>query len=246
MGKSHFDLDSTPEEPLQAEEISDNTPIVSKPKGPKLIALPLGLKLTPVQAGIAGMSLVAIILFALMRNSAPEGNGAPPQFASQDTVASPAPTVAVQPVVVTPQQQPASLSVPSGESTAAMSAAEQDAIENLRVYGENNRQGLTALDQRLRAVERQLSLLAQPKTAEPAPLPTKAAAAKPAATSHYKTTRASGLKGATISSLYPDLAWVMYQGSTWAVRPGDRLGNASVERIDMEKREVITTAGIIR
>lgn len=245
MGKSHFDLDSTPEEPLQAEEIPDNTPIVSKPKGPKLISLPLGLKLTPVQAGIAGMSLVAIILFALMRNSTPESNGAPPQFLSQDTVASQASTDA-QPVVATPQQQPASLSVPSGESSTEMSAADQDAIENLRVYAENNRQGLTALDQRLRAVERQLSLQAQPKTAQPAPVPAKATAAKPAATSQYKTTRASGLKGAAVSSLYPDLAWVMYQGSTWAVRPGDRIGNASVERIDMEKREVITTAGIIR
>lgn len=246
MGKSHFDLDSTPEEPLQAEEIPDNTPIVGKPKGPKLIALPLGLKLTPVQTGIAGLSLVAIILFALMRNSTPESNGAPPQFASQDTVASPAPTAAVQQVVATPQQQPASLSVPSGESTTAMSVADQDAIENLRVYAENNRQGLTALDQRLRAVERQLSLQAQSKTAEPTPVTAKATAAKPAATSHYKATRANGLKGATVSSLYPDLAWVMYQGSTWAVRPGDRIGNASVERIDMEKREVITTAGIIR
>lgn len=46
-------------------------------------------------------------------------------------------------------------------------------------------------------------------------------------------------------SLYPDLAWVRYQDSTYALHPGDSLAGLTVIAIDSHQRLVVTTAGNI-
>lgn len=46
-------------------------------------------------------------------------------------------------------------------------------------------------------------------------------------------------------SLYPDLAWVRYLDSTYALHPGDSLAGLTVIAIDSHQRLVVTTAGNI-
>lgn len=135
--------------------------------------------------------------------------------------------------------------MPEPTERAIATEATQHAIENNRVFSENNREGIKALDERIRALERQVNALAQrPSTTIATPQPT--AAVRSANHGHRTGTKTHSLRGATIASLYPGLAWVNYQGSTWALRPGDRIGNATVQSIDTTQRQVITTAGVIR
>jgi intracellular multiplication protein IcmG len=247
MSKSHFDLDTPPPEPLAEDTDTPETPIVSKPIKQKLITLPLGIKVTPIQAGIMALSLIGIVMFGVMRNN-PHDSGAPPQFAAQETVSPSVPT----PVTSSPagsitreQQTPATMPMPEPTEHAIVTEATQHAIENNRVFSENNREGIKALDERIRALEREVNALAQrPSTTIATPQPT--AAVRSANHGHRTGTKPHSLRGATIASLYPGLAWVNYQGSTWALRPGDRIGNATVQSIDTTQRQVITTAGVIR
>jgi intracellular multiplication protein IcmG len=247
MSKSHFDLDTPPPEPLAEDTDTPETPIVSKPIKQKLITLPLGIKVTPIQAGIMALSLIGIVMFGVMRNN-PHDSGAPPQFAAQEAVSPSVPTPATSsPAVPTArdQQTPTTMPMPEPTEHAIVTEATQHAIENNRVFSENNREGIKALDERLRALERQVNALAQrPSTTIATPQPT--AAVRSANHGHRTGTKTHSLRGATIASLYPGLAWVNYQGSTWALRPGDRIGNATVQSIDTAQRQVITSAGVIR
>lgn len=247
MSKSHFDLDAPPPEPLAEDTDIPETPIVSKPIKQKLITLPLGIKVTPIQAGIMALSLIGIVMFGVMRNN-PHDSGAPPQFAAQEVVSPSVPTPVISsPAAPATRDQPTSAAMPIPEPTehAIVTETTQRAIENNRVFSENNREGIKALDERIRALERQVNALAQrPSTTVATPQPT--AAVRSANHGLRTGTKISPLRGATIASLYPGLAWVNYQGSTWALRPGDRIGHATVQSIDTTKRQVITTAGVIR
>lgn len=52
--------------------------------------------------------------------------------------------------------------------------------------------------------------------------------------------------GMHLSSVEDGMAWVLWNGKTWAVKEGDRLGNVTVTGIDAPERQVFTTAGVIR
>jgi intracellular multiplication protein IcmG len=247
MSKSHFDLDTPPPEPFAEDTDIPETPIVSEPIKQKLITLPLGIKVTPIQAGIMALSLIGIVMFGVMRNN-PHDSGAPPQFAAQEVVSPSVPTpVTSSPAAPATRDQPTSAAMPTPEPTghAIVTEATQHAIENNRVFSENNREGIKALDERIRVLERQVNALTQrPSSAMVTPQPT--TVARSANHGLRASTKNHSLRGATIASLYPGLAWVNYQGSTWALRPGDRIGNATVQSIDTTQRQVITTAGVIR
>jgi intracellular multiplication protein IcmG len=253
MKTTHFDLNTPPVDLLPEEDEVTEVPIASKPSGPKLITLPLGIKVTLLQAGLMIIGIIGLIIFGVLRN-APQDTIAPPQFASQDSVSPP--TIAA-PVVQQPSTSSFSPATPTttnnsaerdqsdSVSQAELTSATMQAIESVQVYGENNREGLTAIDQRLRALEKQVNDMVQRQAVPPPSITTATLPASKKSTS--KTHQSfSSLHGASITSLYPGLAWVSYQGSTWAVRPGDRIGTATVSRIDTEKREVITTTGVIR
>lgn len=248
MSKSHFDLDTPPPEPLAEDTDTPETPIVSKATQQKLITLPLGIKVTPIQAGVMALGLVGIVIFGVMRNNPSHDTGAPPQFSTQEVVSQQVPAQAIPPQAVsatrepqTPTAMPASAPSEIGNATEVT----QHAIESNRVFSENNREGIKALDERIRALERQVNALAQrPSTTIATPQPT--AAVRSANHGHRTGTKINPLRGATIASLYPGLAWVNYQGSTWALRPGDRIGHATVQSIDTTQRQVVTTAGVIR
>ena len=56
----------------------------------------------------------------------------------------------------------------------------------------------------------------------------------------------SPLHGMKIMSVEKGMAWIRWQGSAWAVREGDSLGNITITRIDPSSRAVITSAGTLR
>ena len=49
-----------------------------------------------------------------------------------------------------------------------------------------------------------------------------------------------------IMSMETGMAWIRWQGSTWAVREGQTLGNVVIQRIDPTTRTIITSAGTLR
>lgn len=56
----------------------------------------------------------------------------------------------------------------------------------------------------------------------------------------------SALAGMRLDAVQHGMAWVYWQGKTWAVKAGDRLGNVTITRIDAERREVSTNAGVLK
>ena len=254
MSKSHFDLNNPPPDEQLDEPIEAETPIVRKPSEPRLITLPLGLKVTRLQMFALIITLLAIITYGVLRNT-PQSSGSSgsTQFVTQETPIQPTPA----PTPAAPQPPPTGVHIESADreleplgETASLTNVEDNAqqataqaLDNVWVYARDNREGLKSLDQRLRALEQQVAAQAVRQPQPTAVMP----AAKPIGNTASRRSNANhSLKGASITSLYPDLAWVTYQGSSWALRPGDSLGRATVLRIDTEKREVITSAGTIR
>ncbi len=47
-------------------------------------------------------------------------------------------------------------------------------------------------------------------------------------------------------SMENGMAWIRWQGSTWAVREGDKLGKIIITRIDPDSRTIITSGGTLR
>ena len=72
--------------------------------------------------------------------------------------------------------------------------------------------------------------------------------AKPTAhtASTGKRQSASPVSGMKVMSLENGMAWIKWQGSTWAVREGDALGNVTIRRIDPASRTVVTSGGSLR
>lgn len=58
--------------------------------------------------------------------------------------------------------------------------------------------------------------------------------------------RRSPTAGMHVNAIEDNMAWVMWNGKTWAVKEGDRLGNVTVTGIDAADRQVLTSAGVIR
>jgi intracellular multiplication protein IcmG len=105
-----------------------------------------------------------------------------------------------------------------------------EAIKRDEAYAVETRNQLMALTQRLAALESRLSAstVATPKS------------------SSGKRQAASPVAGMKVVSLENGMAWIKWQGSTWAVREGDTLGKVTVSRIDPASRSVTTSGGTLR
>ncbi|MBC8950080.1 hypothetical protein [Xenorhabdus sp. TS4] len=247
---SRFDLDIPPTTPLP-EDVNVEPPKTSQQTNKsKLITLPLGIKLTVMQLVMMVVMFIGIAIYVFSRD-APQQTSNAPKFTSQEpateqpmpsfTEALPYSSISQVPVIQGTSTTPISENTLTGEETGEI----KESINNLQTYSENNREGIKALDQRLRALEQQFSVQQQHLSASVSPInstTSKPTVKKPPQTGSKK----SNFHGASVASLYPGLAWVNYKGSTWALRQGDRIGNATVQTIDIHKREVVTTAGIIR
>ena len=165
-------------------------------------------------------------------------SGEKAQFVSQEEVTQSREAASPEPVRPLPAEQP----LPDDETDAL-----NDTLAALRIHGEKTREGLTALARRLDTLESRINELQKhtvPVPTAPAPSP------QPTTTTTRKAPRtarsASPLSGVKINSLYPGLAWVTWQGSSWALRPGDQFAGTTILSIDEQKREIVTSAGVIR
>ena len=105
-----------------------------------------------------------------------------------------------------------------------------DAIKRDEAYAVDTRNQLMAINEKL-------------VRSESRPGPTPGTTVK-TGTAKRKTT--SPVAGMHIVSLENGMAWIKWQGSTWAVREGDQLGNVTIGRIDPATRSIATTGGVLR
>lgn len=225
----HFDPDVPAPEALSQDEQITYTPEEETPP-----ATPFWKKL-PFQLGAAAVVCVLFVSCRISGNTPSSGEKA--QFVSQEEVTQ-SEAASPEPVHPLPAERP----LPDDEPDAL-----NDTLAALRIHGEKTREGLTALARRLDTLESRISELQKhtvPVPAATAPSP------QPATTTTRKaprTARTAGpLSGVKINSLYPGLAWVTWQGSSWALRPGDQFAGTTILSIDEQKREIVTSAGVIR
>lgn len=235
---SHFDLDADAPQTLADDEM----PPVASAAVPPAEKRPLW---DQPKVQLAALAVFAVVGLAWKLSASAPATPAPPHFASTVT-----PAVAPPPAAVTE-----SAPVSSGDTRDAPPTSLADdlsrALNAQQVYSEKTREGLTALAQRLAAVEQRLSAMqtphppaVTPPVPAPVTLPAATAVTSPRAPSRARVTWSG--QQAQINSLYPGLAWVTWRGSSWALRPGDRFAGATVLRIDERQREVVTSSGVIR
>lgn len=224
----HFDPDAPAPEALSQDEQITYTPEEETPP-----STPFWKKL-PFHLGAAAVACVLFVSCRISGNTPSSGEKA--QFVSTDTAVQ----VEVTPSAVrtVPEEQP----LPDDETDAL-----NDTLAALRIHGEKTREGLTALARRLDTLESRINELQKhtvpvPTATAPSPQPTTATTRKAPRTARS----ASPLSGVKINSLYPGLAWVTWQGSSWALRPGDQFAGTTILSIDEQKREIVTSAGVIR
>ena len=226
----HFDPDAPAPEALSQDEQITYTPEEETPP-----STPFWKKL-PFQLGAAAVVCVFFVSCRISGNTPSSGEKA--QFVSQETITQSGEAMSPEPVRPLPAEQ----SLPDDETDAL-----NDTLAALRIHGEKTREGLTALARRLDTLESRINELQK----HTVPVPTATAPSpQPPTTTTRKAPRtarsASPLSGVKINSLYPGLAWVTWQGSSWALRPGDQFAGTTILSIDEQKREIVTSAGVIR
>ncbi|EEW5972521.1 hypothetical protein EYX55_25080 [Escherichia coli] len=226
----HFDPDAPAPEALSQDEQITCTPEEETPP-----ATPFWKKL-PFQLGAVAVVCVLFISCRISGNTPSSGEKA--QFVSQEEVTQSREAASPEPVRPLPAEQP----LPDDETDAL-----NDTLAALRIHGEKTREGLTALARRLDTLESRINELQKhtvpvPTATAPSPQPTTTTTRKAPRTARS----ASPLSGVKINSLYPGLAWVTWQGSSWALRPGDQFAGTTILSIDEQKREIVTSAGVIR
>ncbi|WP_334645619.1 conjugal transfer protein TraP [Escherichia marmotae] len=224
----HFDPDAPAPEALSQDEQITCTPEEETPP-----PLPFWKKL-PFQLGAVAVVCVLFISCRISGNTPSSGEKA--QFVSTDTA------VQVEETPSAVRTLPAEHPLPDDETDAL-----NDTLAALRIHGEKTREGLTALARRLDTLESRINELQKhtvpvPTATAPSPQPTTTTTRKAPRTARS----ASPLSGVKINSLYPGLAWVTWQGSSWALRPGDQFAGTTILSIDEQKREIVTSAGVIR
>ncbi|HGC2019961.1 TPA: conjugal transfer protein TraP [Escherichia coli] len=226
----HFDPDAPAPEALSQDEQITYTPEEETPP-----STPFWKKL-PFQLGAAAVVCVLFVSCRISGNTPSSGEKA--QFVSQETITQSGEAMSPEPVRPLPAEQ----SLPDNETDAL-----NDTLAALRIHGEKTREGLTALARRLDTLESRINELQKhtvpvPTATAPSPQPTTTTTRKAPRTARS----ASPLSGVKINSLYPGLAWVTWQGSSWALRPGDQFAGTTILSIDEQKREIVTSAGVLR
>ncbi|EAO6409468.1 hypothetical protein FCK19_19545 [Salmonella enterica] len=247
---SHFDPQITAPLPIEDDEPETEATVTSADKPVKR---PLW---DQPKVQIAALAIFAILGLTWKMSGSSTPPSSQPQFTVTEPVNSPAPV----PVNTSPRPEPSpapqqiapvteALPPASPSSEADSLAGEVSrALNSQQVYSEKNREGLAALARRVSELEQQFTELKKQRQETPVAVrqPTVASAAAKPKTSGGASTKGWSGHRATINSLYPGLAWVTWQGSSWALRPGDRFAGATVLRIDERKREVVTSSGVIR
>lgn len=156
--------------------------------------------------------------------------------------------------------QTGGLNVPSTVGAEEVAGSAPDDIVALmregREFEAANREAITRLSDTVRAqtkalaaLQQQVDVIAKDNAGLASQL--KALSVKPVAdmTSHATSGRKgsrSAIAGMRLESLQGGMAWVSWQGRTWAVQPGDSLGGVIVRDVNAVERCVTTSAGVLR
>ncbi|MDI9223668.1 conjugal transfer protein TraP [Serratia sp. PF2-63] len=253
-------------DPQPAVSAADNAPVPAPPvqKKESLLTRKLWLgQSLPWLAGGAIVILAAGWFLLVPSSSAPDAGqlafGQDPGFGS----VQPAPAPAAAPVTPAPAPAPpqtGGLSVPAGalNDPASGGSVPDDVVKLIREGHEfevANREAITRLSDTVRAQSRALTTLQQrldgveKENTRLGNLVTVLAVRPDASPGHaaagQKHTR-SALSGMRLESLQNGMAWVSWQGRTWAVQAGDSLGGVTVREVNTDDRSVTTSAGVLR
>lgn len=246
---SHFDPQLTAPLPIEDDEPETEATVTSADKPVKR---PLW---DQPKVQIAALAIFAILGLTWKMSGSSTPSSSQPQFTVTEPVNAPAPvpvntSASPEPAPAPQQVAPVEALPPASPSSETDSLAGEvsRALNSQQVYSEKTREGLAALARRVSELEQQFTELKKQRQETPVVVrqPTVASAAAKPKTSGSASTKGWSGHRATINSLYPGLAWVTWQGSSWALRPGDRFAGATVLRIDEHKREVVTSSGVIR
>ncbi|EBE8216619.1 TPA: hypothetical protein KIA88_003433 [Salmonella enterica] len=248
--KSHFDPQITAPLPLEDDESEAEATVTSADKPVKR---PLW---DQPKIQIAALAIFAILGLTWKMSGSSTPPSSQPQFTVTEPVNSPAPVTVNSSPRPEPSPTPQQVAPVTEELPPASPSSETDslagevsrALNSQQVYSEKTREGLAALARRVGNLEQQITELKKQRQETPVAVrqPTVASTVAKPKTSGSTSTKGWSGHRATINSLYPGLAWVTWQGSSWALRPGDRFAGATVLRIDERKREVVTSSGVIR
>lgn len=257
MSKDFFDPDLEPEASLLPKE----TPVVSADSdtaaGPE--APPArkkrqlwGYDLSTVL--IAGAVVTTLLVYAVWPDTPPARTFIPDEPAVQSAPPEPEPEPVPEPIPepvpeVTPQA-PVDDAPPACTDTQA-----------IRLSSDANREAITALDARVTALEQRLKdAEARQQAQASAPVVSASVKAKPVrprvvrhaapVASHVYAARSPQATGVSvrdwrIHAVYPGMAWIARNGSTWSVQPGDVLQGMTILSIDTLHRAVVTDRGVI-
>lgn len=226
------------------EFIPDDTPALPWWKRPLLFGLDA--------PWLAGIALTLILAAAYLWQRQAGGDALPDSAFSDVTVAETIPVTAPSSPVTstTPAAPPAGTDSQSLASLTADVKAELDARDRTFSDSLNMMQGsITKLAEAVRRDEayaqesrRQLDAMQATLTG----LQAKAATPPLSPSGKNPKKKASAVSGMKVVSLESGMAWVRWQGSTWAVRQGDTLGKVTITGIDPGTRTLHTSGGDVR
>lgn len=235
------------------------------PKKESLLTRPLFLgQSLPWLAGGALLILGAALYLYWPASSAPDagqlafGNDAGFSEVKPASV-KPQPSVVSQRPVTAPQTGGLSVPVDAIGNAPAGGTLPEEVVKIIREGQEfeaANREAITRLSDTVRAqtaalagMQQRLDSIASENSRLAGQLTVMNARQDPAAAGHHaagKNIRRSALSGMRLESVQDGMAWVSWQGRTWAVQSGDSLGGITVSDISTADRSVTTSAGVLR
>jgi len=124
----------------------------------------------------------------------------------------------------------------------AFEAANREAITRLSETVRAQNAALASLQQRLESIASENSRQSDQLTA----LNSRQLSPADSHVSLGKGVRRTALSGMKLESIQDGMAWVSWQGRTWAVQSGDSLGSITIRDVNASERNVITSAGVLR
>lgn len=254
MSKDFFDPDLEPEASLLPKDTplvsADSDTAASPEESPARKQRQLwGYDLSTVL--IAGAVVIALLVYAVWPDTPPSRTFIPDEPAVQSAPAEPEPALPEPVPEVTPQ-------APVDDTPPPAACAD---TQEIRQAADANREAITALDARVTALEQRLKdAEARQQAYASAPVASASVKTKPArprvvrhaapGASHEYAARRPQATGVSvrdwrIHAVYPGMAWIARNGSTWSVQPGDVLQGMTILSIDTQHRAVITDRGVI-
>lgn len=247
-------------EPQPAESVPVTAKAPPAPKKESLLTrkLLLGQSL-PWLAG--GALVISVAGWYLLWPSSSTPDASQLAFGQESGLAVVQQSPAAAPAQMTPAPlQTGGLSVPEPVLNGAEhgGSVPEDVVKLIREGREfeaANREAITRLSDTVRAqskalatLQQQLTSIAQENARLGNQLTVLAARPDPDTAGRVAGKRAtrSALGGMRLESLQDGMAWVSWQGRTWAVQAGDSLGGITVRDVNVSDRSVITNAGVLR